>query len=74
MKHQYWKVDGNPDIIIRGDEDEDGNVYECAFFNRHTRQWDYSESGYWWDECYIQASLDVHNLSEQEALALVGTV
>jgi len=55
-------------------EDEDGNVYECAFFNRHTRQWDYSESGYWWDECYIQANLDVHNLSEQEALALVGTV
>ena len=52
MKHQYWKVDGNPDIIIRGDEDEDGNVYEC----------------------YIQANLDVHNLSEQEALALVGTV
>ena len=57
-----------------GVEDEDGNIYECAFFNRHTRQWDYSESGYWWDECYIQANLDVHNLSEQEALALVGTV
>ncbi|AZR60423.1 hypothetical protein [Eikenella corrodens] len=71
MKYQYRLVAGRPDIIVRGDEDEEGNVFDCAFFNRHTRQWDYSESGYWWDECFIQANVYVYELSEQEALALI---
>lgn len=69
MNYSYFKVSGEPDTIVRGDEN---NMLDWQIFNRIKKEWVTDNPVWWFDTCCVQAIGGVDEISEAEAAALTA--
>lgn len=65
MKYEYFIIEGNPDIVVRGYVDE--KHFEWAVYDRTRQEWDSSRPLHWRNICR-GSDLDVFPVSKKEAM------